>query len=152
MYSVQDLHKGGVSPFGHPRINDRSHLPAAYRSVPRPSSPLGAKASTERPSHTQLSNARTQDASAILLRITSPTSMSNRTPANTETLTSHDSQSCELTLDITILLHHEKQHGIRRSPGTGPEPQRGFPEAPPAHPKMRGGILTFTWRLSDSNR
>ena len=39
---------GGVSPFGHPRINDRSHLPAAFRSVPRPSSPLGAKASTER--------------------------------------------------------------------------------------------------------
>ena len=41
--------KGWVSPFGHPRINDRSHLPAAFRSVPRPSSPLGAKASTERP-------------------------------------------------------------------------------------------------------
>ena len=43
--------KGGVPPFGHPRINDRSHLPAAFRSVPRPSSPLGAKASTERPFH-----------------------------------------------------------------------------------------------------
>ena len=42
---------GWVSPFGHPRINDRSHLPAAFRSVPRPSSPSGAKASTERPSH-----------------------------------------------------------------------------------------------------
>ena len=42
----------GFSPFGHPRINDRSHLPAAFRSVPRPSSPLGAKASTERPSVT----------------------------------------------------------------------------------------------------
>ena len=54
MYSARDLHKGGVSPFGHPRINDRSHLPAAVRSVPRPSSPLGAKASTERPSVTQL--------------------------------------------------------------------------------------------------
>ena len=40
---------GGVSPFGHPRINDCSHLPAAYRSVPRPSSPLGAKASTKCP-------------------------------------------------------------------------------------------------------
>ena len=52
MYSDQDLHKGGVSPFGNLRINDRSHLPAAYRSVPRPSSPLGAKASTERPSFT----------------------------------------------------------------------------------------------------
>ena len=151
MYSVQDLHKGGVSPFGHPRINDRSHLPAAYRSVPRPSSPLGAKASTERPSHTQLSNARTQDASAIPSdHVTA--SMSNRTPAFTETLTSHDSQSCELTLDITILLHHEKQHGIRRSPGTGPEPQRGFPEAPHTCPQARRRFLTFTWRLSDSNR
>ena len=42
---------GGVSPFGHPRINDRSHLPAAFRSVPRPSSPPGAKASTERSFH-----------------------------------------------------------------------------------------------------
>src|ERR1041384_7046892 len=51
MYSDQDLHKGGVAPFGHPRINDRSHLPAAFRSVPRPSSPLGAKASTGRPYH-----------------------------------------------------------------------------------------------------
>jgi hypothetical protein len=55
MNSAEDLHKGGVSPFGHPRINDRSHLPAAFRSVPRPSSPLGAKASTERPSFTHLS-------------------------------------------------------------------------------------------------
>jgi hypothetical protein len=52
MNSAEDLLIGGVSPFGHPRINDRSHLPAAFRSVPRPSSPLGAKASTERPCHT----------------------------------------------------------------------------------------------------
>ena len=43
--------RGWVAPFGHPRINDRSHLPAAFRSVPRPSSPSGAKASTECPSH-----------------------------------------------------------------------------------------------------
>ena len=49
MYSDRDTPKGWVSPFGHPRINDRSHLPAAFRSVPRPSSPLGAKASTECP-------------------------------------------------------------------------------------------------------
>src|SRR3954465_3642829 len=62
MYSAGDLHKGGVAPFGHPRINDRSHLPAAFRSVPRPSSPLGAKASTERPSLTPPTHpsARTQ--------------------------------------------------------------------------------------------
>ena len=41
---------GWVAPFGDPGINDRSHLPRAFRSVPRPSSPLSAKASTERPS------------------------------------------------------------------------------------------------------
>src|SRR3954454_21748268 len=51
MNSAADLLYGGVSPFGHPRINDRSHLPAALLSVPRPSSPLGAKASTGRPYH-----------------------------------------------------------------------------------------------------
>ncbi len=57
---------GGVSPFGHPRINDRSHLPAAFRSVPRPSSPPGAKASTERSFHARefTAAARTQDQTA----------------------------------------------------------------------------------------
>jgi hypothetical protein len=40
---------GGVAPFGDPGINDRSHLPRAFRSVPRPSSPLSAKASTRCP-------------------------------------------------------------------------------------------------------
>ena len=38
-----------VSPFGNLRIKARSQLPEAYRSVPRPSSPLSAKASTECP-------------------------------------------------------------------------------------------------------
>ena len=37
-----------VSPFGHPRINACTRLPEAYRSVPRPSSALDAKASTVR--------------------------------------------------------------------------------------------------------
>ena len=37
-----------VSPFGYPRINACTRLPEAYRSVPRPSSALGAKASTVR--------------------------------------------------------------------------------------------------------
>jgi len=40
---------GWVAPFGDPGINDRSHLPRAFRSVPRPSSPLSAKASTKCP-------------------------------------------------------------------------------------------------------
>ena len=38
-----------VSPFGHPRLKARWRLPEAYRSQPRPSSALGAKASTVRP-------------------------------------------------------------------------------------------------------
>jgi hypothetical protein len=38
-----------VAPFGDPWIKARSRLPMAYRSVPRPSSPLAAKASTKRP-------------------------------------------------------------------------------------------------------
>jgi hypothetical protein len=38
-----------VSPFGHLRINVCSRLPEAFRSLPRPSSALGAKASTPCP-------------------------------------------------------------------------------------------------------
>ena len=38
-----------VSPFGNPRIGACSRLPEAYRSDPRPSSALGAKASTISP-------------------------------------------------------------------------------------------------------
>ena len=36
-----------VSPFGYPWIKDRSRLPMAFRRVPRPSSPLSAKAFTK---------------------------------------------------------------------------------------------------------
>ena len=38
----------GVPPFGHPRIADCLRLPVAFRSLPRPSSALGAKASPMR--------------------------------------------------------------------------------------------------------
>ena len=40
---------GWVSPFGYPRIKAYSQLPAAFRSVSRPSSPLIAKAFTKCP-------------------------------------------------------------------------------------------------------
>ena len=46
---------GGVAPFGYPWIKECSPLPMAFRSVPRPSSPPGAKASTECPFVVQLS-------------------------------------------------------------------------------------------------
>ena len=50
--------RGWVAPFGDPRINGRSPLPSAYRSVPRPSSPLGAKASTRCPSRPTIAHAQ----------------------------------------------------------------------------------------------
>ena len=40
---------GWVAPFGNLRIKVCSQLPEAYRSVPRPSSPLDAKASVRSP-------------------------------------------------------------------------------------------------------
>jgi hypothetical protein len=40
---------GGVPPFGNRRISACRRLPDAYRSLPRPSSAFGAKASTIRP-------------------------------------------------------------------------------------------------------
>ena len=40
---------GRVPPFGYPRITVYSQLPAAFRSVSRPSSPLIAKAFTKCP-------------------------------------------------------------------------------------------------------
>ena len=46
-----------VSPFGHLRIKGRLHLPAAFRSLPRPSSSLRAKASPMRPSLLPILNA-----------------------------------------------------------------------------------------------
>ena len=46
---ITDLAARGVAPFGDPGITACLQLPQAYRSLPRPSSPLGAKASTVRP-------------------------------------------------------------------------------------------------------
>ena len=40
---------GWVSPFGNSRINACLQLPETYRSLPRPSSPSGTKASPVRP-------------------------------------------------------------------------------------------------------
>ena len=50
-YTSMDNHPSGdwVVPFGNPRIKDHLHLPEAYRSLSRPSSPPRAKASTRRP-------------------------------------------------------------------------------------------------------
>jgi hypothetical protein len=46
---ISRLASGGVAPFGNPRIEACLRLPEAYRSLPRPSSLLCAKASTVNP-------------------------------------------------------------------------------------------------------
>src|SRR2546425_1263464 len=46
---MTDLAAGRVAPFGDPGITACLQLPQAYRSLPRPSSPPCAKASTVRP-------------------------------------------------------------------------------------------------------
>ena len=43
---MTELAPSRVAPFGHPRINACVPLPLAYRSLPRPSSPLCAQASS----------------------------------------------------------------------------------------------------------
>ncbi len=53
MYSSHDPLEEGVAPFGYSWIKTCSRFPKTLRSVPRPSSPPGAKASTECPSVVQ---------------------------------------------------------------------------------------------------
>lgn len=124
MNSGRDTPKGWVSPFGHPRINDRSHLPAAFRSVPRPSSPLGAKASTECPSLTPYPHHR-------------PRTGPNHAPCNYQSWTvapatspasrSNSAGRCAPLTHTTDHLHHVKEHA---RPTRHPAPSRGSRTAP----------------------
>ncbi len=97
-------HKGRVSPFGNPRINGRSPLPAAYRSVLRPSSPLSAKAFTKCPS--------TLDPTTIQH---AGTNLPRQTPSATQHFVTHGRRT------------------IRHAPNAGRTRQRATPtERPPA--------------------
>ncbi len=86
----------GVAPFGYPRIKACSRLPMAFRSVPRPSSPPDAKASTEC-SYRALSRKVRIQQSAF--------SRQRRRPQPTHCPTSHHAQkqntqdSCQLSGD-----------------------------------------------------
>src|SRR5436309_13519528 len=67
---MTDLAAGRVAPFGDPGITACLQLPQAYRSLPRPSSPPCAKASTVRPYALDLS------VSVCVLTITTHTRVS----------------------------------------------------------------------------
>ena len=141
MYSGRDTPKGWVSPFGHPRINDRSHLPAAFRSVPRPSSPLGAKASTECPSLTPYPHhrPRTGPKHAQYTRPWAAFSLGRQRPLHPQgAVKSAPGRCASLTHTTTDHLYHVKEHA---RPARHPVPSRGSRTTPhgrvsevPPHP------------------
>ena len=144
MYSDRDTPKGWVSPFGHPRINDRSHLPAAFRSVPRPSSPLGAKASTECPSLTPYPHHRPRTGPKHA-QVTCPWaafSLGRQRPLHPRgAVKSAPGRCASLTHTTTDHLHHVKEHA---RPARHPAPSRGSRTTPhgrvsevsPPHPRQ----------------
>jgi hypothetical protein len=134
---------GRVPPFGHPRINERSPLPAAFRSVPRPSSPLGAKASTGRPSHTAPNRSRPTNQPTNQQRPPGRTAGQADKPTNehTQTRTRHE-------------------HARAPDPDSAVKEQRGFLETNKPQPAATGRAgrpskradQANGWRRSDSNR
>ena len=120
MYSGRDTPKGWVSPFGHPRINDRSHLPAAFRSVPRPSSPLGAKASTECPSLTPYPHHRPRTGPNHAPCNYQPVRAA--APASSPASRSNAARRCAPLTHTQNHLHHVKEHA---RPARHPAPSRG---------------------------
>jgi len=175
MNSGRDTPKGWVSPFGHPRINDRSHLPAAFRSVPRPSSPSGAKASTERPCFAQHSGSRLREPRPTPARRTYPPRATNRTDRNTQThRDTHSPRQPEHRLNGArgypgtqhqILIHNDKHHRTNPNAPSRAGDGRVYPEditrtvPGGSFASTRTGqetrisrFRTNTWRRSDSNR
>ena len=118
-------HKGRVSPFGDPRINGRSPLPAAYRSVLRPSSPLSAKASTKCPS--------TLDPTANPTRRDKP-------PGSLRTLRS-DAPSHHRPSQHFVTFIHDRR--TSRNARSRRHPLRGDDQRPRADGKTARGRTTY---------
>ena len=123
---------GWVSPFGNPRINDCSHLPAAYRSVPRPSSPLGAKASTERSYRAQYippmpaRRTKPHDAKHQLTKLTDSASLIHSRVH--DTAIPHKALAPYSTADLVTnqsdspVKHHASRIRSQRNPSPGDKP------------------------------
>ena len=89
MNSDADPSKRGVAPFGYLGIKACSRLPQDFRSVPRPSSPSSAKASTRCPSHTQCQR---QSQSSVA---SSQKRTSSRRPQPPQSLAQDPSNRCQ---------------------------------------------------------
>jgi hypothetical protein len=111
MYSAGDTPKGWVAPFGYPRIKACSQLPMAFRSVPRPSSPPGAKASTECPSHAPCVSARPK---------TNRISHHAQEPSPLKAIPAHRSQSTQHFTNASDHCHNTKWDDPRLTPQSLP--------------------------------
>ncbi len=123
---------GWVAPFGDPGIKERSPLPPAFRSVPRPSSPLSAKASTRCPSH-----ALDRLVSSQLSLAPAHAIVPHARGARVKTLYPKAIRSAaaaiaapERTASVThtLPLHPVKQHALRRPNHTGPAASWDLPD------------------------
>ena len=138
MYSGGDTPKGWVAPFGHPGIKACSQLPRAFRSVPRPSSPLGAKASTRCPSHARIRPAQPPkgDKAAPAMHRNHPRPHgTQRKPRRTASLarSRHTRHTHKTPLNPAAAPALGRSTSRRRSPGQTPVPAQ--PRTPRNRPE-----------------
>ena len=130
-------HKGRVSPFGHSRINACSQLPGTFRRVPRPSSPLSAKASTKCPSRA----------------CSAPISLTQeQNPLNGAAVRG---QKTGIRDQITPMPNPRARspHGDRRRDASRNATRPGLGKAPGRHPATRSGQAQRTGiRRQESDR
>jgi len=143
MYSDGDTLKGWVAPFGHPGIKACSQLPQDFRSVPRPSSPLGAKASTRCPSHAHKqpgpSPKENRPHPPCTGTIHAPkscqkTHRTQRTPNPTAGLHTHHTQHTHKT-PLTAAAQPALSRSVSQRRSLGQTPMPAKPRTPPNYPR-----------------
>ncbi len=134
---------GWVAPFGDPGIADRAHLPRAFRSVLRPSSPLSAKASTRCPCFT-LRHAQRQEPRCGP-RVAPQRGRSQRAPAPDrvrDQLRPEARSAADTSLPATPLTaappHEDTLCGIRCRPAAGAAALPAQSRPRPATPRVVG--------------
>ncbi len=135
---------GRVSPFGNPRIKACSQLPAAYRSVLRPSSPLSAKASTKCP-YCACSNSITRRGKPRREHPTARTSPRRHTQDATRIRPAGRTRCVPWSKPI----HDDKR---ARPPGTGPGPSLQPRAAHPSAHLPGLGYFVSILRVSGARR
>jgi hypothetical protein len=131
--------RGWVAPFGDPWINARSRLPKAFRSVPRPSSPLGAKASTRCPScpSTPASGKRTPKSPRAFRGPhppTAPRSAKREPRRQVKGNYAHsNTQAYPCQNRLMPKRRKDQEEGMRRRPCRHPSPRTPRAETPKAH-------------------